>query len=93
MRVVCRCADDPRILVGNLVRFGWTWNFAQRRVWPAILPTVGIFFAPLSISPLPGIDSPALLGAIVISTLVVIMFFANRLARTLGPAFYSIKSG
>lgn len=79
--VVYRCADDPRIVVRNLLPFGWTWNFAHRRVWLAIALAIFALLGPIAVAVRVGVESRGALAAIVLLSLSAIMLVAHRAAR------------
>lgn len=79
--VVYRCSDDPRIVVRNLLPFGWTWNFAHPRVWPAIALAILALLGPVALAVHAGVDSPGALAAIVLLSLGAIMLAARRASR------------
>lgn len=79
--VVYRCADDPRIVVRNLLPFGWTWNFAHRRAWPAIALAIFALLGPVALAARAGVESLGALAAIVLLSLGAIMLAAHRAAR------------
>lgn len=79
--VIYRCAGDPRVVVRNLLPFGWTWNFAHRRVWPGIGLAIVTLLGPAGLAARLGVDSAAGLGAILLLSLAAIMLAAQRAAR------------
>lgn len=79
--VVYFCSDDTRVVVRNLLPFGWTWNFAHPRVWPAIALAILALLAPVALAARAGIDSLGALAVIVLLSLGAIMLAAHRASR------------
>ena len=78
------CKEDPRIIVRNLLPFGWTWNFAHRLVYPAIAAAIVLFVLPLIVAWHHEIRSPLAYGLIFLTELVVVVLLADRLSREPG---------
>jgi hypothetical protein len=78
--VVYYCEDDPRIVVRNLLPFGWTWNFGHQKVYIALLTAIAAFLAPPFLAWQMGVRSALTLGIIVAAALVIVVFVASRLA-------------
>lgn len=81
LRIVYYCADDPRIIVRNLLPFGWTWNFAHPKVYLAIVIAAAGFLAPPYLAWQLGIRSGAAMGFVVVLALTTVMIVASCLAR------------
>ena len=79
--IVYVCKDDPRLIVRNLLPFGWTWNFGHRGVYIAILITVLAFLAPPFLAWKLGVRSTLEMGIIVVVTLGILVTVASRLAQ------------
>ena len=79
--VIYRCKDDPRIVVRNLLPFGWTWNFAHARTWFAIAAAIAAFVGPPCLAWFAGLRSATALGAIAGVALLAVVLVASRLAR------------
>ena len=82
--VVYCCADDPRIVVRNLLPFGWTWNFGHGSVYLGILMAIVAFLGPPCLAWVIGVRSAWAIAAIAILALVTVVFTASRLARDPG---------
>ncbi len=73
--IVYRCKDDPRIIVRNRWRFGWTWNFANPYVLIVLPLCVAFFLAPiLVIAPAVGAGRGELMAMYGVVFLVLIGF-------------------
>ena len=79
--IVYCCSEDPRIVVRNLLPFGWTWNFGHQKVYIAILIAVISFLAPPCIAWQMGVRSALVIGIIVVVALGAVVLVASRLAR------------
>lgn len=79
--ILYRCSDDPRVVVRNLLPFGWTWNFGHRKVYIAILSAIVAFLGPPYLAWQMGARSGLTIGIITVLALVSIVFIASRLAR------------
>ncbi len=44
--IVYHCREDPRIVVRNRWILGWTWNFSNPAVFPAILGAILLVLGP-----------------------------------------------
>jgi hypothetical protein len=84
MRVVYYCNDDPRIIVRNLLLFGWTWNFGHSKVYIAILSAIVSFLVPPYLAWWLGFRSPLVISIIVLLTLATIVVVASQIARDPG---------
>lgn len=78
---IYRCKDDPRIVVRNLLPFGWTWNFAHDRVYLAIAVAIMAFPGLPCVAWFAGLRSPLALVVITAFALFVIVLVASRMAR------------
>lgn len=78
--IVYYCKDDPRIIVRNLLLFGWTWNFGHAGVYFGILAAIAAFLAPPYLAWQMGLRSALVIGIIVALTLVALVSIASRLA-------------
>lgn len=81
MGTVYRCREDPRIIVRNLLPFGWTWNFGHPKVYIAIVMAIVAFLAPPYIAWQIGVRSAVGLAGISVLALAAIVYVASRLAR------------
>lgn len=79
--IVYCCNDDPRIIVRQLLPFGWTWNFGHPNVYSAILIAVVMFLAPPYLAWWMGVRSALAIGTIIVLTLTTIVIIASRIAR------------
>jgi len=79
--VVYVCAEDPRLVVRQWLRVGWTWNFAHPQVYPLILVAVVFFLAPPGILWWLGHQSFLALSLGALFGLGVIMLVASRMAK------------
>ena len=79
--VVYHCPDDPRIVVRNLLPFGWTWNFGHGKVYLGILTAVAAFLGPPVLAWIFGVRSAWAIAAIAILALGAVVLVAGRLAR------------
>ena len=79
--IVYYCRDDPRIIVRNLLPFGWTWNFGHQKVYIALSIAIAAFLAPPFLAWQMGVRSALSLGIVLVTALVAIVFIASRLAR------------
>ena len=80
---VYHCQDDPRFIVRNRWKFGWTWNFGNRKTALLLPIFMLIFLTPaLFIAPIYGLnfnETIALTGIV----LAILIFIANYVAN--GP--------
>ena len=79
--IVYCCNDDPRIIVRNLLPFGWTWNFGHQKVYIAILVAIASFLAPPFMAWQMGVRSTLTIGIIVVVAFITVVLVASRLAR------------
>lgn len=79
--IVYYCKDDPRIIVRNLLAFGWTWNFAHRGVYFAILAAITAFLTPPYLVCQLGVRSALVIGINAALALIALVFVASRLAQ------------
>ena len=79
--IIYCCADDPRVIVRQLLPIGWTWNFGHPLVFPVILLTVLFFLTPISLAYFIGIRSKLIFFVIIAISLVLVILMANRLAK------------
>ena len=79
--IVYYCKDDPRIIVRNLLPLGWTWNFAHRGVYFAILAAITAFLAPPYLAWQMGVRSALVIGIIAALALIALVSVASRLAQ------------
>ena len=84
LRTIYSCSEDPRVIVRNLLPFGWTWNFGHPRVFAAIALTIVTFLAPPYLAWLLGVRSEIAIGAIALLMLLIVMMIASRIARDPG---------
>ena len=81
---IYRCKEDPRIVVRNLLPFGWTWNFAHGRVYLGIGAAITAFLVPPGLAWLAGLRSTIALAAIAALALFAIVLVVSRMARDPG---------
>ena len=43
---IYHCANDPRLIVPQRHRIGWTWNFSHHKVWPVLLVSAAVGAGP-----------------------------------------------
>lgn len=79
--IVYRCIDDPRIIVRNLLAFGWTWNFGHPKVYLAITIAIIAFLAPPYLAWQMGVRSVVVIGIIIALALTAVVIVASQLAR------------
>ena len=79
--IVYYCNDDPRIIVRNLLPFGWTWNFAHKKVYFAILAAIALLLVPSFLAWHMGVRSTLAIGIIIIVAFIAVVLVASRLAR------------
>ena len=79
--IVYYCKDDPRFIVRNLLPFGWTWNFGQRKVYIAIPTAIVAFLAPPYLAWQMGVRSILTIGIIAVVAIIAIVLVASRLAQ------------
>ena len=79
--VIYHCKDDPRIIVRNLAPFGWTWNFAHPRVFPAIAAAAAGFLGPAWLVYRLGVESRLTMALILLVSLGALVLVASRAAR------------
>ena len=79
--IVYCCKDDPRIIVRNLLPFGWTWNFGHQKVYIAILVTIALFLAPPFMAWQMGVRSTLAFGIIIVVALITVILGAIQLSR------------
>lgn len=78
------CGDDPRVVVRQRHLFGWTWNFGNPWVVPAIVIAVLLSIGPPYLAWASGIRSgPVLFGLLTVGILITIGI-VSRLARDPG---------
>ena len=75
------CHDDPRVVVRQRMPFGWTWNFANPWVIPAIPLTVMIAVGPALLVWLAGVRSILALAALLGVGLAIVIALASRLSK------------
>ena len=78
--VIYYCRDDPRVVVRNLLPFGWTWNFGHPKVYLALVIAITTFLGPLFLAWQMGERSPGILGIVAAVALALVVFVASRLA-------------
>ena len=81
--VIYNCSGDPRFVVRNRTRFGWTWNFAHRYVALIIPCYVVAFFAPLLLYYPPVEAHPVIVIAVCIAVFIGLVYVSHRVAE--GP--------
>lgn len=81
MGIVYCCNDDPRIIVRNLLPFGWTWNFGHPKIYVAITIAIIAFLAPPYLAWHLGVRSAIVIGIIIVLALAAIVFVASQLAQ------------
>ena len=74
------CGDDPRVVVRQRHGLGWTWNFGNRFVVPAIGIAILLFVVPPLTAWSLGVRSLMALAIIAAAALVVLVVLARRLA-------------
>ena len=75
------CPDDPRLVVRNLLPFGWAWNFGHPKVYVGILLAIVAFLAPPCLAWQLGVSSRITIGVVALLALVAVVFVASRLAQ------------
>ncbi len=81
MGIVYCCNDDPRIIVRNLLPFGWTWNFGHPKIYVAIAIAIIAFLAPPYLAWQMGVRSAVVIGIIIVLALAAVVFVASQLAQ------------
>ena len=80
---VYHCQNDPRFIVRNRWKFGWTWNFGNRKTALLLPIFILIFLTPaLFIAPIYGLDFKEAIALTGIA-LAILIFIANYVAN--GP--------
>lgn len=79
--IVYCCNDDPRIVVRNLLPFGWTWNFGHQKAYIAILVAIASLLAPPFMAWQMGVRSALAIGIIITVAFIAVVLVASRLAR------------
>ena len=87
---VYHCPADPRIIVPQRHRIGWTWNFAHPWAVPTVLLAVLLVGVPAWILCASGRKNPWMLLGVLALTLVVgvpiLLWVSNRVAEKIGRA-------
>ena len=81
--VIYRCSADPRVIVRNRFRFGWTWNFGHRSVWWVLPAYIAAFFAPVLLTRPPIHASPLMAMVACFAVFLLLVYIANWIAE--GP--------
>ncbi len=77
--IIYHCREDPRIVVRNRWILGWTWNFSNPAVFPAILGAILLVLGPSLFLAVRGEPTAGLVAGAV----AVIVLLAHRSA--MGP--------
>ena len=75
------CRDDPRLIVRNLLPFGWTWNFCHPKVYVGILVAIIAFLTPPYLAWQLGVSSRIIIGVVALLALLSVVFVASQLAK------------